>query len=245
LFRGKRDRDAGSAKFVYQSDPAPARRTTGAPPLQIHVAHWQRDDRDARFGAQPDRLRRKFLGLLRERAAMAALDRPTKVAVQRRGCDGAQHARLRIAGFVDMQIERQVALLREGEKLVELILHIQGHRPVRVPETGGHHAQDASRIRYLISQCDPGLTHEMVERAERASLQSDAPGPRLAQGAEHTPADVRMRPIAVDMRAHRYGAVRISAGQSKGKPGLDIRFAPTLAVGRRSRSRGGVRPIPV
>ena len=163
IVRGKRDRHAGCAKLVDQGDPTPTRCTPGIPALQIHVAHRQHDNCDPRFDAEPDRLRRKFFGLQRERAAMAALNQSLKIAAQRRRCHHVQHPRFCIAGFVNVQIERQGALLRQREKPVEVILKVRGYRPIGVPETGRHHAENPARIRHLVRQGNPGLIHEMVE----------------------------------------------------------------------------------
>ena len=71
---GEGDRHAGGAEFVHHGDAAPARGAALCSALQIHVAHRQVDDVQARVGAEGDRRRCLFFRLDGQGADVADLD---------------------------------------------------------------------------------------------------------------------------------------------------------------------------
>src|SRR5947209_916712 len=75
--------DARGVELVQGRDATPARRAAGDAVLQIHVAHRQRHDRDARFGyLRDDRGTLTIVGE-RERAAVAGDDAPFELVPPR------------------------------------------------------------------------------------------------------------------------------------------------------------------
>ncbi len=84
------------------------------------------------------------------------------------------------------------------------------------------------------------LVEGEIDLEQRRSLQLDAAAPALARLGENRPADRRLRPDAVDMGAHRAGAVGVGAAEGELHARGDVRRAPTGAsIGGDPIERGG------
>ncbi len=129
-----------------------------------------------------------------------------------------------------MQVQGETTVLRQTEKPLEQRLKI---RRRSLPSlTSGGHAEDAAGLRDLISQQDTFVAGKTLQRTETDRLQVDAAGPLISQPAEHCPLQLGTRPVAVEVRADRSGAVGVSATQAKFEALFDIGFRVVfVAVG--------------
>ena len=159
---------------------------------------------------------------------MAHLDRCLEATPDRGAGHRVQGARRGIAGFIEVQVHRQAAFLGKHEEPVKQGLEFGRRRLTALPCRG--HTQDAAGRGDLIRQCHAIVAGEAFQRADGNRLQVDPAGPGIAQSPEHRPMRPGIRPIAIQMRADRGGAVRQGAAQPELKPRLDIGFVIILAT---------------
>ena len=202
---------------------------------------------------QAQRLVDQRLGLHREAAAMAGEQAAAETAFHRQAGDPDQRARLRVAPFVDMQIEVEPALLGEGE--YRRCRSNSGGTSVGTAARSACRAKLPADIGHHIGELCRPAREEDVDRADARRLQIDAAGPFVAQRPEHRQGRLRLRaranPDGSGSRRrpwHRRSASRTrgAAGHPRRPIGLAVRAwssSPRHRTAVRLAARGQMWPL--
>ena len=125
-----------------------------------------------------------------------------------------------IGGFIDMEIEIPAFPFGQREEGVEALAqprdHV-GHGAENIRAVGVEHPLDGAHVRFVEREID-------VEQRRR--LQFDPAAPALAGLGDDRPADLRLRPDAVDMGPDGCGAVRVSRAKAELHPLADVSRGP-------------------
>ena len=213
------DGDARSRKFVQQGYASPARRSTRLLAiLQIHVAHRERDDRDAGRGHTGNRAFRISCGPAGEAATMTGGDTSLPAEANGRFRNRFKRVGVRIVCLVGVKIEIEVAVARQSEDAIERWARI------RIVDNNG--TQDTAVISNEVGKAFAFFNRVTIKHGERNTLQGNAARPAIAHLRQYRPADRALPTHRIDVRADGGGAVDECAAQRKIHARGDVLGAP-------------------
>ena len=152
---------------------------------------------------------------------------------------GDMRQRVRLGGFVDMQVNIQIAFTGQHEQPVEQFVQPL-HRAVGPARSAGDAAKNTILCRHQVGQLSAVVPAPCVYWHERHGLQGDSTCERRAHLGKGCPGLGGLSLVAVQMGPDRADAMGLGATEAEGHPGQQIVAAPmslAVAAGRIARPR--------